>query len=148
MRNTFRQLASLPAWAIGLAASMFFASSQAWGQAAPLRASDARPRVLSVAPSIAGEVRNMVIRADSIEITYVNTGTVPTTIIGEVQVHISEDEIAASLPFADAVMIRAGATQRFRVATPKLAKGRYVLLALVEYGGENMTAAKATLDMR
>ena len=148
MRNTLRQIASLPAWAVGLAATMFFASSQAWGQAAPRQSADMRPRVLSVAPSIAGEVRNVVIKADSIEITYANTGTVPTTIVGEVQMHVSEDEIAASVPFADAVTIKAGTTQRFRVAMPKLAKGRYVLLAIVEYGGENMTAAKATLDMR
>lgn len=148
MRTCIRRLISLPAWALGAAASMFFASSHAWGQAAPRQSADMRPRVLSVAPSIAGEVRNVVIKSDSIEITYANTGTVPTTIVGEVQLHVSEDEIAASVQFADAVTIKAGATQRFRVAMPKLAKGRYMLLAIVEYGGENMTAAKATLDMR
>lgn len=148
MRSFIRRIAGLPAWAIGMAASMLFASSQVWAQNAPKQSSDNRPRLLAAAPSIAGEVRNMVIKGDSIEITYANTGTTPTTIFGEVQVHVNEDEIAASLPFADDVTIKAGATQRFRVAMPKLAKGRYMLLALVEYGGENMTAAKATLDMR
>lgn len=148
MRSVIRRIAALPGWAIGMAASMLFASSQVWAQNAPKLSSDNRPRVLAEAPSIAGEVRSMVIKGDSIEITYANTGTVPTTIIGAVQVHVSEDEIAASVPFADDVTIKAGATQRFRVAMPKLTKGRYVLLALVDYGGDNMTAAKATLDMR
>jgi hypothetical protein len=148
MRTFLRRLVSLPAWAIGLAASMFFANSQAWGQATPRQLPEGAPRLLAVTPSISGELRNMVIKGDSIEITYANTGTAPSTIIGEVQVHVSEDEIAASLPFADAVTIKAGATQRFRVAVPKLAKGRYMLLAIVDYGGENMTGAKATLDWR
>lgn len=148
MRTFFRRIASLPAWAIGLAASMCFASSQVWAQATPRQSADGGPRMLAAAPSIGGEVRNMVIRGDSIEITYANTGTTPTTIVGEVQVHVSDEEIAASVPFVDALTIKAGATQRFRVAIPKLAKGRYMLLAIVDYGGETMTAAKATLDMR
>ena len=148
MRTFFRRLISLPAWAIGIAASMFFASSQAWGQAAPRQTSDAAPRLLAATPSIAGEVRYLAIKGDSLEITYANTGTAPSTIIGQVQVHVSDEEIAASLPFADAVTVKAGAAQRFRVAMPKLAKGRYTLLAIVDYGGETMTAARATLDLR
>lgn len=148
MRNVIHRIASLPGWAIATAASMLFASSQVWAQAAPRQSNEGAPRLLAATPSIAGEVRNMVIKGDSIEITYANTGTAPTTIIGEVQVHVSEDEIAASLPFADTVTVRSGATQRFRVAMPKLAKGRYTLLAIVDYGGEHMTAARATLDMR
>lgn len=147
MRTFIRRIVSLPAWAIGMASSMLFASSQVWAQATP-RQADGVPRMLAATPSIAGEVRNMVIKGDSIEITYANTGTAPTTIVGEVQVHVSEEEIAASVSFADAVTVKAGATQRFRAAMPKLAKGRYMLLAIVDYGGENMTAAKATLDMR
>ena len=148
MRNILRRIAAFPAWAIGAAASMLFASSQVWAQTTPRQSPVDAPRLLAATPSIAGQVRNMVIKGDSIEITYANTGTAPSTIVGEVQVHVSEEEIAASLPFADTVTIRAGATQRFRVAMPKLARGRYTLLAIVDYGGENMTAAKATLDMR
>lgn len=141
------RLASLPARVIGLAAATCFASSQVWAQSVQ-RQADGASRVTAAAPSIAGEVRNLAIKGDSIEIAYANTGTVATTIVGAVQVHVTEDEIAASVPFADALTVPAGATQRFRVAMPKLAKGRYTLLAIVDYGGETMTAAKATLDMR
>ena len=95
-----RQIISLPAWAIGVAASMCFASSQVWSQSAPKQSMAVRAPVLANAPSIAGEVRNLVIKGDSIEITFANTGTTPTTIFGQLQVHVSEDEIAASLPFS------------------------------------------------
>ncbi len=147
MRHFLRRLASLPAWAIGTAAAMCFASSQVWAQGAPRQSAAVRAPVIAAVPSIAGEVRNMVIMGDSLEITYANTGTTPTTIFGEVQVHLSADAIAASVPFANSQTIDSGTTRRFRVAMPKLAKGRYTLLAIVEYGGEHMTAAKATLDM-
>ncbi len=148
MHDFFRRLASLPAKVIGLAAAMCFASSQVWAQSVPRQVPVGTSGVVADSPSIAGAVRNVVIKGDSIEITYANTGTVATTIVGAVQVHVSEDEIAASVPFADAVTVPSGATQRFRVAMPKLSRGRYTLLAIVEYGGESMTAAKATLDMR
>ena len=113
--------------------------------------SDVSAPVTSTIPAIDGKLRNVVItgaKGDSIEITYANTGTMATAIVGEVQVFVSEDEVVATVPFADAQIIRAGTTQRFRVAMPKLAKGRYTLIAIVEYGGETMTAAQATLAIR
>ena len=87
-------------------------------------------------------------KGDTVEITYSNTGTVPTTIVGSLQVHVSEDSVAASVTFADTYTVNAGATQRFRVPMPKLAKGRYMMLAVVDYGGTTMTAAQGKLDIR
>ncbi len=58
------------------------------------------------------------------------------------------DSVAASVPFAESVTVKAGATQRFRVPMPKLAKGSYVMMAVVDYGGTTMTAARARLDIR
>ncbi len=138
-----------------MAASLCFASAQVWAQTSPGTVKGASSEVIapvtSTIPTIDGKLRNVVItgaKGDSIEITYANTGTVATAIVGEVQLFVSEDEVVATVPFADAQIIRAGATQRFRVAMPKLAKGRYTLIAIVEYGGETMTAAQATLAIR
>ena len=148
MRQLFRRFVRLPGSVFGVAALISFASTQVWAQAVPTAAKGGSSETV---PSIDGKLRNLVItgpKGDSLEITYANTGTVSTAIAGEVQVFVSEDEIVATVPFADARIIKAGTTQRFRVAMPKLAKGRYTLIAIVEYGGETMTAAQATLDMR
>ena len=150
-----RRLSTLPGSVIGMAASLCFASAQVWAQTSPGTVkgglSEAGTPVTSTTPTIDGKLRNVVItgaKGDSIEITYANTGTVATAIVGEVQLFVSEDEVVATVPFADAQIIRAGTTQRFRVAMPKLARGRYTLIAIVEYGGETMTAAQATLAIR
>jgi hypothetical protein len=156
MRPLFRRLISLPGTVLGVAASMCLASSQVWAQAAPVRSSSSGPSAsapyfVPIVPAIEGKLRNMVItgaKGDTVEITYANTGTVPTTIVGALQVHISEDSLAASVTFADATTVKAGATQRFRVPMPKLAKGRYTMMAVVDYGGATMTAAHGTLDIR
>ena len=96
-------------------------------------------------------MQNLVItgaKGDTLEITYANTGTTTTIIAGEVQVHVSRDSVAVTVPFVDAQIIKPGETQRFRVPMPKLAKGRYMLLAIVDFGGETMTAAQAKLEIR
>jgi hypothetical protein len=113
------------------------ASATASSPAAPTRTS-----------TLNGEVQNLVLKGDSLEIVYKNTGSSPTAIIGELQVHVTEEEVVSSVVFANAMIVKPGATQRYRVAMPKLAKGRYTLVAIVDYGGQDMTAAMATLDMR
>jgi len=156
MRQILRRLISLPGTVIGVAASMCLASSHVWAQSAPSASgatgpSASAPYFVPIVPLIEGKVRNMVITGatgDTVEITYANTGTVPTTIVGALQVHITEDSLAASVTFADTVTVKAGATQRFRVPMPKLAKGRYVMVAVVDYGGTTMTAAQGKLDIR
>jgi len=149
MSPILRRFTSLPATLIGAAAALCFASSHVWAQSAQQPTGRALPPVVDVTTaSIAGAVRDMTIKGDSIEVTYTNSGTVATVIAGEVQVYVSEDDVKASMVFAEAVTINAGATQRFRVALPKLARGRYTLIAIVDYGGVTMSAAKAALDMR
>lgn len=154
MLPLLRRLASLTGTILGSAASLSFASAQVWAQPSPSAARGVSGEAIppaATAPVIDGKIRNMVItgaKGDTIEVTYANTGTVVTTIAGEVQLFVSEDEVVATVAFADGQIIKPGATQRFRVAMPKLPKGRYTLIALVEYGGDAMTAAHAKLDMR
>ena len=151
-----RRLVALPGSVLGVAASLCFASTHVWAQSRP--GGSAGPtggassaNVAQAVVAIDGQVRHVMItgaKGDSLEITYANTGMLPTAIVGEVQVFKREDDVAAAVPFADAQIIKPGATQRFRVAMPKLAKGRYTLVAIVDYGGETMTAAHARLDIR
>jgi hypothetical protein len=148
MSTFFRRFTSLPARLIGAAAAVCFASSQVWAQSTARSTDRALPPVIDVTTaSIAGAIRDMAIKGDSIEVTYVNNGTVPTVINGEVQLYVAEDDIRASVVFADALTVRAGATLRFRVAMPKLGRGKYTMIAIVDYGGVTMTAAKAALQM-
>lgn len=152
MIESLRRAALTFSSAVAALASLCFAPMHAWGQStgngpaasATVAASPTAGRV----SGINGEVRNMVLKGDSIEVTYKNTGELPTFIIGELQVHLSEDEVVSSVVFADELIVKPGATQRFRIAIPKLAKRKYTLVAIVDYGGEQMTAAMATLDMR
>lgn len=132
--------------ALSFAASMCFAPAHLWAQSStslkPARS------VVAASPTVDGEVQDMVVQGDSILVTYKNTGSIATTIVGELQVHVSEDEIVSSTVFADAMRVKPGATQRFKIAMPKIAKGTYTLVAVVDFGGEQMTAAMATLEMR
>jgi hypothetical protein len=157
MRHLLKRLIAVPATALGIAASLCFASSHVWAQSAPgngaprqASAASTLPNVVS-SPVIDGRVQNVAItgaKGDTIEITYANTGTTTTIIAGEVQMHVSRDSVAATIPFVDSRIIKPGETQRYRVPMPKLAKGRYMLLAIVDFGGETMTAAQAKLEIR
>ncbi|MEQ1691621.1 MAG: hypothetical protein ABMA00_10065 [Gemmatimonas sp.] len=156
MRRFLSRLVSIPATAIGVAASMCFASSHVWAQSTAGSARALPTTAIAVpstvsSPVIDGKLRSLVItgaKGDTLEITYANTGTTTTIIAGEVQMHVSQDSVAATIPFVDAQIIKPGETQRFRVPMPKLGKGRYMLLAVVDYGGETMTAAQAKLEIR
>ena len=95
-----------------------------------------------------GEVRDMVLKGDSISVRYKNTGTVATDIIGEIQIRDDAGEIVAAVLLADSLTVRAGATLRFRAAMPQLPKGHYTLYAVFDFGGDTMTAAEARLEIR
>ena len=41
-----------------------------------------------------------------------------------------------------------GATRHLRVAMPKLPHGSYVLIAVVDFGGDQLTTVQAALEMR
>lgn len=97
--------------------------------------------------SIDGELSDMFVTGDSLEVIFKNTGRQRTNIVGEVQVQTSDESVVLTVPL-DSATVLAGATRRFRVAMPKLPKGKYVLVALVDFGGEQLTAVQAALDMR
>lgn len=97
--------------------------------------------------SVDGELSDMYVKGDSLEIVFKNTGKLRTRIIGEVQVQMSDDSVVTALPIEEATVL-AGATRRLRVAMPKLPRGKYVLLAIVDFGGDQLTTVQAALEMR
>lgn len=97
--------------------------------------------------AVNGEVQDMFVKGDSLEIVFANTGNVRTEIVGEVQVRAAGDSVVVAVPIENATVM-AGATRRFRVAIPKVARGTYTLFAVVDFGGSELTAAQAAFEVR
>ncbi|HEY0929379.1 MAG TPA: hypothetical protein VGE27_05625 [Gemmatimonas sp.] len=100
------------------------------------------------APVVDGEVSDLLLKGKQLEVRYRNTGSVATTIVGELQVRDEFDEIVLAVPFADARRVDAGRAEKFRLAMPQLAPGHYTLYAVVDFGGEQLTAAQAALEIK
>ncbi|MBC8088233.1 MAG: molecular chaperone [Phycisphaerae bacterium] len=105
---------------------------------------------LFVTPSglnLDGELSDMFVTGDSLEVIFRNTGKQRANIVGEVQVQTADEAVVVAVPL-DATTVLVGATRKFRVAMPKLPRGKYVLVAMVDFGGDQLTAVQAALDMR
>jgi hypothetical protein len=95
-----------------------------------------------------GEVRDLFIARDSINVVFANLGRVRADIVGEVQVRTPDDSVLVlALPLQDATVL-AGGSRTLRVAMPSLRPGRYQLLGVVDFGGTSLTAARAALEIR
>ncbi len=105
---------------------------------------------LYVTPSglaVDGELSNMFVKDDSLEVVFRNTGKLRTNIVVEIQVQSAGDSVVATVPL-DSTTVLVGAARHFRVAMPKLPPGNYLLVALIDFGGAQLTAVQAALDMR
>ena len=128
--------------------------AECWS-AAVVKPSDASEQASTFVPvyvtpagaTVKGEVQDMFVKGDSLEIVFVNTGNVRTDIVGEVQVRTANDSVVVAVPMENATVM-AGATRRFRVAIPKVARGAYTLFAVVDFGGAELTAAQAAFEIR
>jgi|GEM_PF-1332299 len=94
-----------------------------------------------------GDVQNMFVTGDSLEVVYANIGNVRHDIAGQVTVRTASDSVVMTLPLPSTTVL-AGTTRRFRVARPALRPGAYVLYAIVDFGGEELTAIQAALEIR
>ncbi len=104
----------------------------------------------SAAPlaTVDGEVSDMFVKGKSLEVRYRNTGTTATEIVGEVQVRDGDDSLVAAVPLVEGTRVDAGKRKTFRVAMPSLPPGRYTMYAVVNFGGDTLTAAQAELEIR
>jgi len=84
---------------------------------------------------------------DTVEVAFQNTGTKHVVARGRVEVRRPDNTTAAviELPLAYALP---GATMRVRAALPALATGRYVVLAVMDYGGSEIAAAQLEHEVR
>ena len=100
------------------------------------------------AASVDGEVSEMFVKGKSLEVRYRNTGATATEIVGEVQVRDSDDALIAAVPLVEGKRVKAGKHETFRVAMPTLPPGKYTIYAVVDFGGDSLTAAQAELEIR
>ena len=102
----------------------------------------------ATAASVDGEVSEMFVKGKSLEVRYRNTGATATEVVGEVQVRDSDDALIAAVPLVEGKRVKAGKRETFRVAMPTLPPGKYTIYAVVNFGGDSLTAAQAELEIR
>ena len=79
--------------------------------------------------------------AHDIELAFTNTGTRHVVAHGSVEIRRLDNTLAARLAIPD-IYALPGACQVTKTRVPKLAKGHYIVLALLDYGGDDISAAQ------
>lgn len=97
--------------------------------------------------SVDGELSDMYVKGDSLEVVFRNTGKLRARIVGEIQVQTPDDSVVTTVPLEEATVLM-GATRHLRVPMPKLPRGSYVLMAIVDFGGDQLTTVQAALEMK
>jgi P pilus assembly chaperone PapD len=80
-------------------------------------------------------------QAPALEVVYTNPGARQSLTTGEVQIRRPDDSVAARVPIEEFPVLP-GAVRRLRIALPSLAAGRYAVLALLEFGGDEVVATQ------
>jgi P pilus assembly chaperone PapD len=93
------------------------------------------------APDSTGQIK------DTVEVAFQNTGTKHVVARGKVEIRRPDNTTVAvvELPLAYALP---GATMRVRTAIPSLNAGRYVVLAVMDFGGAEIAAAQLEHEVR
>jgi len=84
---------------------------------------------------------------DTVEVAFENTGTKHVVGRGRIEVRRPDNTTVAVVELPPAYALP-GATMRVRAALPALAIGRYVVLAVVDYGGTEIAAAQLEHEVR
>jgi P pilus assembly chaperone PapD len=93
-----------------------------------------------------GEVKDMQIVRDSVVLQYANGGAVQSQTHGTVEIRRPDNSVAAKVDVPEFPVL-GGASRRLAVALPKLASGKYVVLALLDFGGAEIAAGQAELQV-
>jgi P pilus assembly chaperone PapD len=102
-----------------------------------------------------GEVSDVAVRSvasgpsaqDTVEVAFQNTGTKHVVARGRVEIRRPDNTTAAVVELPPAYALP-GATMRVKAALPALAVGRYVVLAVLDYGGAEIAAAQLEHEVR
>ncbi|MES2523098.1 MAG: hypothetical protein V4617_10395 [Gemmatimonadota bacterium] len=93
-----------------------------------------------------GTMSAIVVRGDSVDLLFTNTGRTRADIVGVLQVRAADNTVVHSTPLAEGTVL-AGGTRRYRVPMPPLPPGRFTLLGIVDFGGDAMAAAQAAVEI-
>jgi len=99
-----------------------------------------------------GEVAELTLRphpsahADSVDLVFENTGGRHLTARGSLEFRRGDNVVAARADLP-ALYALPGARSRARVAVPMLPAGRYVVLAILDYGGAELAAAQIEYEV-
>jgi len=85
--------------------------------------------------------------ARQVLLAFHNTGGRQTTTHGTLEIRRPDNSLAGKVDIPEFPTLP-GATRRLGVPVPRLARGKYVLLALLDYNGTEIAAAQVELDVR
>jgi P pilus assembly chaperone PapD len=94
-----------------------------------------------------GEVAEMAVQGDSVRLRFANTGKRHSNVSGRVEFRNENDVVTATLSIPD-MPVLPGGTRRVTLALPTLPSGRYVVLAVLDYGGDELAAGQAEHDAK
>ncbi|HYW30387.1 MAG TPA: hypothetical protein VE869_02690 [Gemmatimonas sp.] len=95
---------------------------------------------------VAGAVSALIVRRDSIDVLFENTGRSRADIVGVVQVRTHDNTVVHSMPLPEATVLPGG-LRRYRIPVPALPPGRFTVIGIVDFGGDVMAAAQAALEI-
>ena len=82
-----------------------------------------------------------------VELTFHNTGTLHTVAHGSVEIRRPDNSLAGKVEVPELYTLP-GAERRVVVRLPALSAGRYVALAFVDYGGDEIAAAQLDYEAK
>lgn len=99
-----------------------------------------------------GQVADVVVRSathgkDEIEVAFENTGTSHVVAKGRLEFRRADNTTAATVDLPLAYVLP-GATGRVKTVQPTLPKGKYLILAVMDYGGHELAAAQLEHEAR
>ena len=95
-----------------------------------------------------GEVTDMAVRQTGrreVEVAFENTGGVPLWVHGSIEFRRSDNSVAASDTLPEFPVLP-GAVRRVQASLPRLARGRYLALALLDFGGAEVAAGQVQVE--
>jgi P pilus assembly chaperone PapD len=95
---------------------------------------------------IEGEVNAMRADRDSLDLGFANTGERHLVAKGSVEFRRPDNSVAARVELP-VLYTLPGASSRARIRAPKLSAGRYVVLAILDYGGDQLAAAQIEYEV-
>jgi hypothetical protein len=81
-----------------------------------------------------------------LNVSYRNAGSCQTQTRGSIEIRRLDNSVAARIEIPEFPTLP-GATRRLSVPIPRLPSGKYVLLALLDFGGQEIAAGQASLEV-